>query len=170
MRNDPRGGTPLLRFSAGFTLVEILVVIVVLGIAATIGAVALQPDERGTLTRETRRFAGAIEHAMARAQLRSESLGLAIEEQRWRFLRRALNEDGWIPVTDDDVLAAHAVPSGLRLAPRSYAGAAIANGTVIPLRASGRNEPFSIDVRSENAHVVVATDPLNRVTLVQDNE
>jgi general secretion pathway protein H len=169
-RNSTRRATPPGPRAAGFTLVEILVVIVVLGIAATIGAVTLQPDERGALMRESRRLAGAIEHAMARAQLRSETLGLAVDAQRWQFLRRTPNEEGWVPLTDDDVLAPHAIAPAMRLVPRSYAGTPFRAGAVIPLRASGRNEPFDIDVLSEHAHLRLESDPLNRVTLVQVNE
>ena len=45
----------------GFTLVEILVVIVILGIAAGLAVVAIAPDERELSAREARRFAGALE-------------------------------------------------------------------------------------------------------------
>ncbi|HEY7788601.1 MAG TPA: prepilin-type N-terminal cleavage/methylation domain-containing protein, partial [Casimicrobiaceae bacterium] len=62
-------GTP------GFTLVEILVVIIVLGIVAGLAIALVNPDERDVSAREARRFAGALEYAAQRAQWRDEMLG-----------------------------------------------------------------------------------------------
>ena len=72
---------------AGFTLIEILVVIVVLGIAAVAASIAYSGDDAGVATREARRFAGAIEHAATRAQVRAETLGVSAEGAGWRFWR-----------------------------------------------------------------------------------
>jgi len=38
----------------------------------------------------------------------------------------------------------------------------------VPLRASGRNEPFEFVLTSRNARIVLSADPLNRVTLQDD--
>ena len=63
--------------TSGFTLVEILVVIVILGIAAGVAIVSATPDERDLSVREARRFAGALEYAAQRAQFRNELLGVS---------------------------------------------------------------------------------------------
>src|SRR2546427_3923211 len=47
----------------GFTLAEILVVLIVIGIAAGLAYAQLDRDPRQALEREGRRFAGALEHA-----------------------------------------------------------------------------------------------------------
>ena len=65
----------------GFTLVEILVVIAILAIAAGVAVASLDGDERGTLDREARRFAGALEYAAQRAQMRHETLGVSAERR-----------------------------------------------------------------------------------------
>jgi type II secretion system protein H len=141
-----------------------MVVIVVLGIAATVGVISLRPDERGTVAREARRMAGAVEHAIARAQWRAETLGVSIEDDRYRFWRRLPDEGRWAPLTDDDVLGSHAAAAGIALAPLGPAGQPLAPGTIIPLRASGRSDPFSVAIASPNARAVLAVDPLNRVS------
>jgi len=62
--------------AAGFTLLEILVVLVILSIAAGLAVVALGSDTRASLRREAQRFGGALEYAASRAQMRNETLGV----------------------------------------------------------------------------------------------
>src|SRR4051812_17760625 len=69
----------------GFSLVEILVVIVILAIGTAIAIVSWNGSDRDRALREARLFAGALEHAAARAQVRAETLGASAEGAAWRF-------------------------------------------------------------------------------------
>jgi len=151
--------------AAGFTLIEVLVVLAILAIAATVAAVAYDSDERGQVTREARRLAGALEHAALRAQIRAETLGVSAEGAGWRFWRRHPDRGQWQPVTDDDVLGPRALSGGLRVSPVSYAGRPLAADAIVPLRPTGRNEPYALALRGGSFEVLVSADPLNRVTL-----
>ena len=73
---------------AGFTLLEILVVVAILAIAAGLVVASIDRDERGTLDREARRFAGALDYAARRAQLRHETLGVSADEGSQEYRRR----------------------------------------------------------------------------------
>jgi general secretion pathway protein H len=148
----------------GFTLIEILVVVAIIAIGGGVAALALSGDERGALTREARRFAGAVEFAAERAKVRHETLGVSAEGAGWRFWRRA--PDGrWTALSDDPALAPRALPAPLRVVPYSYAGAPLRPDAIVPLRASGRNEPFAFAFAHGDRQALVRTDPLNRVTL-----
>jgi len=153
--------------SFGFTLVEILVVLVVIAIGAGLAVVSLAPDPHAQARREARRFAGALEYAAARAQWRAETLGVDAAGSQIRFWRRDPAGDAWRLVTDDDALAAHALPDAVAATPQAYAGRLLAPHTLVPLRPSGRNEPASFAIDAADARVVVALDPLNRVTLIE---
>lgn len=76
----------------GFTLIEILVVLVVLGIAASIVVFQLAGDDRRDVQREAKRLAGALEHAAAVAQWSGETLGVSAEGGVYRFWRRGTND------------------------------------------------------------------------------
>ena len=148
----------------GFTLIEILVVVAIVAIGAAVAAVAIGSDERGALVREARRFAGAVEHAADRARVRHETLGVSADRGGWRFWRRAA--DGrWTALSDDPALAPRSLPDALHAAPHAYAGGKVAPDAIVPLRASGRNEPFAFVLASERLQAVVSVDPLGRVSL-----
>ncbi len=149
----------------GFTLIEVLVVVAVVAIAAGIAVVAYDPGDRGIAAREARRFAGALEHASALAQARAETIGVSADGGGWRFWRRSGDAARWLAVADDDVLAPHAVPAGTAVAPLSYAGMPLPTDAIVPLRASGRNEPFAFVMTGRSGRIVLQSDPLNRVSL-----
>jgi general secretion pathway protein H len=149
----------------GFTLVEILVVIVILGVVAGLAVALVGPDERDVSAREARRFAGALEYAAQRAQWRNEMLGVSADGHVLRYWRRDTANDRWLVVADDDVLRAHALPDTVDAMALAYAGRGLASNAVVPLRASGRNEPFSFLLATPRFRTVVALDPLNRVSI-----
>ena len=149
---------------AGFTLLEILVVIAILAIAAGIAVASLDGDERGTLDREARRFAGALEYAARRAELRHETLGVSAADGQWRFWVRA-GDGRWRTLSDDEPLAARALPASFSAAPLSFAGQPLTPQAIVPLRPSGRNEPYAFVLASPAFQVIVSADPMNRVAV-----
>jgi general secretion pathway protein H len=155
-----RAGGP----AAGFTLLEILVVVALLGLAAAIGYATLEGDDRGTLDREARRFAGALEYASQRAQLSRETLGVSAHGDAVRFWVRGA--DGrWSTLSGDDALAPRALPASVSAAAVAYGGRDLPPDAVVPLRASGRNEPFAFALQAGVYVATVSSDPLNRVAI-----
>jgi len=150
------------RGRAGYTLIEVLVVIAVISIAASLVVVNLEGDDRKSVEREAARLAGALEHAAALAQWRSETLGVSAEGAGYRFWRRG-SDNRWIAVRDEEVLAARALPAQWSVSSISYAGAPVAANIIVPFRPSGRNEPYALALSSPAWTFVVAGDPLNRV-------
>jgi general secretion pathway protein H len=149
----------------GFTLIEILVVIVILGIAAGLAVALIQPDERDLSVREARRFAGALEYAAQRAQWRNEMLGVSAARHVVRYWRRDATSDRWNALDDDDVLRVRALPEPLDAMVLAFAGRSVASDAIVPLRASGRNEPFAFALATPSWRTIVTLDPLNRVSI-----
>lgn len=149
----------------GFTLLEILVVVAILGVVAGLAVALVGPDERNVSLREAKRFAGALEYAAERAQWRNELLGVSTNGQVVRYWRRDTVNDRWLLLDDDDVLRAHPLPEPLQGMALAFAGRALAPDTIVPLRASGRNEPFAFALSTSRWRTVIAADPLNRVSI-----
>ena len=151
---------------AGFTLAEVLVVIIVIGLAAALTYARFESDPRAELEREGRRLGAAIEHAALLAQWHNETLGVSAAGGGYRFWRRdASNGDQWSALSGDDVLAARALPNSFAAAVRAYAAQPVAADAIVPLRASGRNEPFVIELATAEWHILLFSDPINRVTV-----
>lgn len=151
--------------TSGATLVEILVVLVILGLVAGLAVALVDPGERDVSAREARSFAGALEYAAARAQWRNEMLGVSADHRVLRYWRRDAANDRWTTLQDDDVLRAHLLPPPLDAMTFAYAGRGVASNAIVPLRASGRNEPFAFVLATPGYRTLVAIDPLNRASI-----
>jgi type II secretion system protein H len=155
------------RCDPGFTLVEMLVVLLVLALAAGLTYARFDSDPRRVVDREGRRLAAAIEHAAALAQFRNQTLGVSAGGAGYRFWRREYGIDGdrWVPLMDDELLAARELPEGLTAVAAQYAGQGVPADSILPLSASGRNEPYALEVSTQAWHALIVADPLNRVAL-----
>jgi general secretion pathway protein H len=150
------------RSRAGYTLIEVLVVIAVIAIAAGLVVVNLEGDDRKSVEREAARLAGALENAAALAQWRSETLGFSADGGGYRFWRRG-PDNRWTALRDEEALAQRTLPAQWSVSSISYAGAPVAANVIVPFRPSGRNEPYALALSSPAWTFLVAGDPLNRV-------
>jgi hypothetical protein len=82
-----------------------------------------------------------------------------------RYWRRDDAAERWLPLADDDVLAAQVLAPPQDAAAVSYAGRAVPADAIVPLRASGRNEPLAFAFATPRFRTQVTLDPLNRVAI-----
>lgn len=99
---------------SGFTLLELMVVLVIVGVVLTFVTLSVGGDTRAEqLEREARRLAALLELASEEAVLRSEQLALRFGESDYEFL--VLDGGRWLPLADDPQFRQRQLPSGLRL-------------------------------------------------------
>jgi len=80
----------------GFTLIEILVVLVIVGIMVGLVAVRMMPDDDRVLRSEAERLALLLEQARDQAVASGEPIAFSMEQGRYRFW--ALDADNqWTP-------------------------------------------------------------------------
>jgi general secretion pathway protein H len=151
--------------AAGFTLAEILVVLIVIGLAAGLAYAHFDGDPRAAVERESRRLAAGLEHAALLAQWKDETLGVSASGNTYRFWRQPTGTSTWEAMLNDDVLAPRVLPAPLSVTAREYAGLPVSADAILPLRASGRNEPYVIQIASPEWFTLLVADPLNRVAL-----
>jgi general secretion pathway protein H len=129
--------------SAGFTLVEILVVVAIIGLVVAVASVNLMPGDREVGRRESARLALAIEGARDSAWFGGRPVAIVFDEGRLRRLMRSGNAWRADPARDtplgDDVRVARVIVNGRALAP----------GDGLVFLPDGLDEPFrvALDVR-----------------------
>lgn len=97
-----------------FTLVEMLVVVLIMGILlGTVGA-RLQPQDSDLLRVEGRRLAQLLELAGQEARLTGTAIVWTSDGDAYRFWRRD-GAGGWSEIRDNDVLRARALPQAMAL-------------------------------------------------------
>lgn len=88
--------------SRGFTLVELLVVMVIIGLTLGMATLNAIPSPRQDLEKEARRLALLLQLARDEAIVRNRLVAFEANGDRYRFMVRG--DAGWEPVTRDDLL------------------------------------------------------------------
>lgn len=125
---------------SGFTLIEILAVLVIIGVVTGIAIFSMKTlGGRSDLGEAAERLAGRIQLASENARLENMQYGLRIESHKYEFMR--FNGHGWDAVSNDPVLAAQSLPSGATLDVQTHGtikipAAATAGGTAAAVAAA----------------------------------
>jgi general secretion pathway protein H len=102
------------RRSAGFTLLELMVVLVIIGIIFTFAMLSLGGDDLGELMeQEINRMTTLLELASDEAVLRGEELAVLFSEDGYEFL--VLHEGRWQATAEDGLLKAYSLPADIEL-------------------------------------------------------
>jgi general secretion pathway protein H len=138
-----------LRYSLdrGFTMIEMLVVILIIGIIVNLVAVNLGGNRSlDQLETEVQRFRSLTELALEEALLRTEIIGIEVEDDAYRFMRRA--DKTWETI-DDNLFRDRNLPESLRLklateATTTYGSKQTDKTPDIILLPSGELTPFEL--------------------------
>lgn len=99
---------------AGFTLIEIMVVIVIIGIMASVVQFNFHGNEPDKLLeKESQRFSAIFNAAAEYSMLNNIELGLVIEENTYQFL--AFDGEDWVPTSDNKFLESYTLPEDLTM-------------------------------------------------------
>jgi general secretion pathway protein H len=102
------------RWSAGFTLLELMVVLVLVGIIFSFAMLSLGGDDLGEMMeQETRRLVTLLELASDEAVLRGEELAVHFSDAGYEFL--VLQNTDWQSSGEDGLLKAYQLPAGIEI-------------------------------------------------------
>lgn len=142
--------------NAGFTLLEILVVIVIIGIILSFASLSIGRSTDRVAQEESQRLAGLITLAAQEAVLQSREMALQFTPGGYEFV--VFDKDQWRRISGDDTLRERRLPEGVRL-DINVEGEAVALGKAdaekpasqprIYLLSSGEVTPFQITLQSK---------------------
>ena len=105
-----------MRVNAGYTLLEILVVLVIISIVAGMAILTIGHNDNKEVQTFTRELAQTLSLAEEQALLQPATLGLMLTTRSFRFyeFRQTRAQTGWRPVSDRE-LGMHSVPKDIQL-------------------------------------------------------
>jgi general secretion pathway protein H len=100
--------------SKGFTLVEILVVVVIMAIVISLAVLSIGTTGRDAqLDEESRRIEGLVGLLHERALLEGRDFGLRIEPAAYEFVVYDSRRDRWVPLDQEHEFRRRALPKGV---------------------------------------------------------
>jgi len=157
----------------GFTLLELLVVIVLLGILAGVITISTRPDPRQALAREAERIGLLMSVAADESRLRRTPVDWEVDLHGYRFVMGPVDET--TAFTTDDLLRERHWDAPLtRLAVVDLASGTarmLVNPDAPPLRVPAAHEwvqaPWRLELRNDQAAVAVEFDANGHAGIVQ---
>lgn len=151
------------RRASGFTLLELLVVLVIAGIMLGMVSFNAMPGAQQQLQKDAQRIALLLQLARDEAIVRNRPIAFEADAERYRFLLR--DENSWQALNQDDLLREREfarAPVNLSLSPMTAQG----DG---PLRVVfGRepvDNPFVLTIASGQAQVRIRADGIGHFTV-----
>ena len=106
---------PAVSHSRGFTLIELMVVIVIAGMLVTFASLSVSNSSDKQLETEARRFVSLVKFAADEAIMNAREIILQIEEQRYSFAIPGPNGTMVDLGKDDPIFRARELPSHMRI-------------------------------------------------------
>lgn len=151
---------------AGFTLAEMMVVLVLVGLIGAVAVLSLPSDQRD-LDRQALALALALERASDEAVLSGTPVGLTLDQTGWRFRRYRMGR--WLPISDGSLgPRSWSAPTALILTGEGGAALPLEEGPVPRLRfdALGQATPFRLELSRDGQRLALTLDRLGRGEIV----
>lgn len=158
----------------GFTLLEILVVMVLIAIVVSLASVRFQRDDRQILRDEALRLAALLMHARDEAITTGVALGWRADQSGYRFSRRGASRE-WEDLASDDILRPRALPPPIQLvgievadpgaSARSKATAGPERNPVVIFLPSAANRPFRLVLELNGTRMQVRVDQSDEIVV-----
>ena len=100
--------------TCGFTLIEMLVVLIIIGLLVGLVAAVTRPDDRAVLEVEAQRLATLLDFAATKSQLTGKSIAWTAQGEEYRFWQY-YEDSGWSEIRDGELLRARALPHGMTI-------------------------------------------------------
>lgn len=151
----------------GFTLIEMLVVMLIMGLLVGLVSVVVQPDDRALLRVEAERLAQLMDIAATESRLTGKSIAWTADRSGYRFWRFS-EDSGWSEIVVDDLLRARTLPHGMRISNMRVENMRSPELMRMEFDPYGSALSFSIEMSLGAAHYTVANSPIGEVRVFSE--
>jgi general secretion pathway protein H len=149
----------------GFTLIEMLVVLVIMGLFVGLVSVITRPDDRAQLRVEADRLAQLLDLDAVQSRLTGKPVAWIANGPGYRFWQ--FNEDtGWSEVSDSDLLHARTLPQGMLVAGLQVENMRPKDAMRLEFGPYGPAPAFSIEMAFGAERFIVAASPVGDIRVL----
>ena len=151
--------------SQGFTLIEMLVVLMIMGLFIGLVSTITRPDDRAVLQLEAERLSQLLDFAASEAQLSGKSIAWTADESGYRFWR--LGDDGsWTEIRDSELLRARTLPQGVTVSDFRVENMRPQGAMRLEFRPQGSSLAFAIGLSLGAERYAVTGSPVGDLRIV----
>ena len=151
----------------GFTLIELMVVLLIMGLFAGLVTAVTRPDDRALLRVEAERLAQLLDLAATKARLTGKSIAWTADGPGYRFWQ--YNEETyWSEILDDESLRTRILPQGMMIAGMQVENMQTLQQMRLEFNPYGETPAFNIELALGAERVTVAGSPVGEVRVLSD--
>jgi len=146
----------------GFTLIEMLVVLLIMGLFVGLVSTITRPDDRAVLRLEAERLSQLLDLATTEAQLSGHAIAWTADESSYRFWRSGDN-GGWYEILDNELLRTRTLPQGMIISDFQVENMRPQAATRLEFTPQGSSLAFAIGLALGTERYTVAGSPIGEV-------
>ncbi|MBE0621374.1 MAG: GspH/FimT family pseudopilin [Burkholderiales bacterium] len=151
--------------SRGFTLIEMLVVLMIMGLFIGLVSTITRPDDRALLKLEAERLSQLLDFAVTEARLTGKSIAWTADESGYRFWRSG-DDALWTEIRDSELLRARTLPQGMSVSDFRVENMRPQGPMRLEFTPQGSSLAFTIDVSLGAEHYAIIGSPVGEVRVV----
>ncbi len=153
------------RKSHGFTLIEMMLVMLVIGISLGMVLPNLSKNHDQILFEEGKRLTALLNYASEISNSTGQAIAWHKTLTGYRFLEKDQNQNIWKPLLDDTSMRARTLPDSVQIEYVTEQGKQNSQLEKVIMNPGGIQTPFEIGLQNKNKHIKVNGNLLGQITL-----
>lgn len=149
----------------GFTLLEVLVVLLIMGLVVGLVSVMVLPDDGARLDVETGRLAQLLALAGEQARISGRPIAWTVQPPGYRFWQRDPGA-GWTEMSGAELLRPRELPAGLAITGLRVENTPATGPMRLEFSADGSASAFTIALNLGRAQSAIAGSPVGEIAVV----